>query len=412
MNRGKTKYFKRLVLLNLLGCISLNGLAIAEGQEVQKESPSFTDTAYLKSGHRLKDYILDTGDTLSIEFVDAPELSTSVTVDPQGQIYLHRIKNAYVRGLTIKELTRILEKRYEEFLLSPEIFIKITTFKSIRISVNGEVRNPGLYRFSPFTPATSGSKLNETERMNLGLENTNTYTDLNDIDPIALDGERVINNNVPTKSSSEIKRSSEFITTLSNAITRAGGLTSYSDLSKIRIVRDIPLGKGGGKKRAIIDFNPYLRDSISSSDLRLFDGDSIFIPRLEKADPTILQSSILSGLTPKFIFVTIGGKIETPGIVKVPLESALSDVMNLSGPRKPLSGKIFLIRYNKDGTLLRKNIRYSSNATPGSLKNPYLLSGDLISVKNSILGRSAGNIKEITAPVVGIYTFREVLKNW
>ena len=61
--------------------------------------------------------------------------------------------------------------------------------------------------------------------------------------------------------------------------------------------------------------------------------------------------------------------------------------MNITCPRKPLSGKNYLIRYNQDGTLLRKSISYSSSATPGSSKNPYLLVGDSIRKKDSIFGK-------------------------
>ena len=85
--------------------------------------------------------------------------------------------------------------------------------------------------------------------------------------------------------------------------------------------------------------------------------------------------------------------------------------MNLTGPRKPLAGKVFLIRYNQDGTLLRKNIKYSPNASPGSPRNPYLLSGDLITIKNSVLGRTSGTISAITRPIVGIYSTKELYEN-
>ena len=85
--------------------------------------------------------------------------------------------------------------------------------------------------------------------------------------------------------------------------------------------------------------------------------------------------------------------------------------MNLTGPRKPLAGKVFLIRYNQDGTLLRKNIKYSSNASPGSPRNPYLLLRDLITIKNSILGRTSGTISAITRTILGIYSTKELYEN-
>ena len=220
-----------------------------------------------------------------------------------------------------------------------------------------------------------------------------------------------INRDFPSNSNNLIKRSNDYITTLSNAIQSSGGLTSYSDISKIELIRDIPIGKGGGKKIAIIDFQSYINEANNSNDLRLFDGDSIFIPSLQEKNTTIIPNSILSGLSPRFITVSIRGLIESPGNVTVPLEGSLADVMNITGPRKPLSGKIYLIRYNQDGTILRKNINYSSKATPGSLENPYLVSGDLITVKNSFFGRSASAIRAVTAPFIGIYAARQVVED-
>ena len=107
----------------------------------------------------------------------------------------------------------------------------------------------------------------------------------------------------------------------------------------------------------------------------------------------------------------ISGQIEYPGSIMLPIQGSLSDVMNLSGPRKPLSGNIFLIRYNKDGTLTRKSIRYSSTASPGSKNNPYLMQGDLITVKNSLLGRTSGVLKAVTEPLVGIYATKQIIEN-
>ena len=209
-----------------------------------------------------------------------------------------------------------------------------------------------------------------------------------------------------------IKRSSEYLITISDAIRKAGGITSKTDLSRIEITRDVPLGKGGGKKRAIIDFNAYVNNSDVTNDIRIFDGDSLFFPKLSKKDPTQIPNSILSGISPKFISVNIFGRVENPGNIKVPLEAALSDAIDLTGPIKPLSGKIVLIRYEIDGSVTKKKISYSATAKRGSKSNPYLKADDLISVKNSILGKTTGIISEITAPFVGIYATKETIEGF
>ena len=224
--------------------------------------------------------------------------------------------------------------------------------------------------------------------------------------------ENNIRNNLNNKSNFQIKRPSDNFTTISNAIRKAGGITSKTDLSRIEIIRDVPIGKGGGKKRAIIDFTSFINESDPSNDIRLFDGDRIFLPKLATASSDIIPKSILSGLSPRFITVDIFGRVENPGTVKLPLEAALSDAIDLTGPIRPLSGKIVLIRYNRDGTILKKNISYSARAKRGSRRNPFVKQGDLISVRNSILGKTTGVIREFTAPFVGIYSTKEIIEGF
>ena len=74
--------------------------------------------------------------------------------------------------------------------------------------------------------------------------------------------------------------------------------------------------------------------------------------------------------------------------------------------------RIVLIRYEKDGTVLKKNISYSARAKRGSKRNPYLIEDDLISVKNSIFGKTTGVLKEVTAPFAGIYSTKELIEGF
>ena len=77
-----------------------------------------------------------------------------------------------------------------------------------------------------------------------------------------------------------------------------------------------------------------------------------------------------------------------------------------------LSGKVFILRYNRDGTLIRKTVNYSSKALPGSQRNPYLLNNDIITVRNSFFGKSTGIIKAITEPFIGIYSTKELIDSF
>lgn len=459
------------------------------------EKEKLKDITYLVPRNNLDKYILGPGDVLLIKFKNTPELNNEYLIDKAGEVLLPRIKNAYISGLTIKELRDILERRYEEYLISPiieisiseykfidsgtfrvneegeiylpslatdpnetlrktfvrgltkeelellleeryqnflinpKVFVRVKSFKPLRVALSGEVRNPGILKFGAYRNFQEKETKSEEEKINIAKEKmqknkqnfsnySNNVKENNFMGSSETSKSKSLqsfsnnDNNISISDDSDIKSKSNYLSTLSRAIFESGGLTSYSDISKIKILRDIPLGKGGGKKVAIIDLNPFIYESDDTNDLRLFDGDQIFIPRLKERNPKLIPISILSGLTPKFINVQITGKIENPGNFKIPVEGSLSDLMNLSGPRKPLSGKVFLIRYERDGSLLRKQINYSSRRIAGSESNPFLKEGDIISVKNSILGRSAGTIKTFTEPFIGVYTFKELIQNF
>ena len=407
--------------IKVIGFIFLTSFINVQAESIVKKENTPIQTSYLESKDELKDYILDTGDSLYIEFINLPDLSGDFTIDSQGEIYFKRIKETYVRGLSIKELKHLLEERYTEFLYDPEIYIRITRFKPIKVAVRGEVRRPGLVYFKGFTPSNeyileNSRKQKSTElELNFDLDRSLIEKNTSSKNEGRIMERTIAGSTVSTdETTTEIENTNEdeFATKISNAIIRAGGLTSYSDISQIEIIRNVPINNGGGKKKAIFNLTSYLKYSDTDMDIRLFDGDIIYIPKLKTPDPSLLPSSIVAGLTPSFISVTVTGRIENSGQVKIPNEGSLSDVMNLAGPRKPLSGKVYLIRYKRDGTLLRKEIKYSSTAEPGSDRNPYLISGDFISVKNSVLGRTAGVIRDVTAPFIGIKATKDLVEDF
>ena len=378
--------------------------------DVSKANTNFPTTKnnqieieYLESRNELEDYIIDTGDSIYLEFFPASELNGVFSVNEEGELLLPRLDETHVRGLTKIELKTLLEKRYAEFLIDPEIKIRIVGFKSIRVLARGELRNPGFYKFPAYASRSLVSlDKGDNSELDTLIEINNEQSDI---------GQHFQSNN-QSPQDIVVKRSNEALTTISDVIKKAGGITSKTDLSRIEIIRDVPLGKGGGKKKAIINFNAYLNESDSTNDIRIFDGDSLFFHKLPKADANQIPKSILSGITPKFILVNLFGRVESPGEIRLPLEATLSDAIDLTGPIKPLSGKIVLIRYEKDGKVLKKNISYSARAKRGSKNNPYLKNDDLITVKNGFLGQTTQVIRDVTAPFVGIYATREIFEGF
>lgn len=371
------------------------------------------DSNYLNSKKELRDYIIDNGDKLFIEFYPASEFSDFYSVNQEGEVYLPRLKETNVRGLTTQELEKFLKQKYAEFLISPDINVKIAVFRGINITVAGEVRYPGIYKFKPYESSSinnflkksiDGSYMREDQTNQDPFKRQKTqnklFTDLSTKDK---------NNNFINFLE---KKSEENIITISDVLRKAGGITSSSDLKRIQIIRDIPKGQGGGKKVAIINFDTLFFDASTTNDIRLFDGDRIFIPTLSNPIKDQIPKSVLLGLSPRFVKVNVFGRVSTTGEFMLPLEGTLSDALDITGPIKPLSGKVILIRYNNDGTISKKKIAYSANAPRGSKSNPFIKEGDLITVTNSFLGKTTEVLREVTAPFIGIYTTKELIEDF
>ena len=117
----------------------------------------------------LQNYRLDQGDSIFIKFEKTPELNLTVTLDKLGEVILPRIKDTYVRGLTIYQLTKILKERYTEFLINPEIEVRIVRYRFIdsqnyTISKLGEIFVPRP-NFSPLNLYVRGLKIRELEKL-------------------------------------------------------------------------------------------------------------------------------------------------------------------------------------------------------------------------------------------------------
>ncbi len=411
-------------IFNFLFLFFIFDISKADTNNFTNSKSDLIGIEYLESKNELQDYMLDTGDAIYLDIYPASELNGVYSVNEEGELFLPKLDETYVRGLTTNELEDLLKKRYSEFLVESEIKVRIKEFKPIRVLVRGELRNPGRYTFPAYTSGSQEVFNNEIisnkyseEKYDSdanffakdfpGVEALERENNLSTIEPD-------LKLNFQSSENVSIKSSKENIITISKVIRKAGGITSSTDLSRIEVLRDIPLGKGGGKKRAIINFKSYLdRLSLDTvSDLRIFDGDILTFSKLSKPNKSQIPKSILSGISPKFINVNLFGRVDDPGIVRLPLEATLSDAIDISGPIKPLSGKVILIRYEKDGTVIKKRISYSSNAKRGSRRNPYLMEDDLITVKNSFLGKSTDVIKEFTAPFIGIYSTKELIEGF
>jgi polysaccharide export outer membrane protein len=61
------------------------------------------------------------------------------------------------------------------------------------------------------------------------------------------------------------------------------------------------------------------------------------------------------------------------------------------------------IRFTREGELDRRVFSYNPNAPSASYKNPILMSGDIVRVRDSVLSAGVGLVNELATPFVGVY---------
>ena len=152
-----------------IGSLSLNAYASKE-----EFSENFPTIEYLKKKSN-EDYILGTGDIIEIKFSkEAPELKKLVSIDLNGTIFLERINRVYISGLSIQELTTLLNKKYADFLIDPNVEISVKKYRPIKVFIKGEVENPGVYILSGFNGLVKPT-INEFGSMNNDPNFRNPY---------------------------------------------------------------------------------------------------------------------------------------------------------------------------------------------------------------------------------------------
>lgn len=234
-------------------------------------------------------YRVGPGDVLEVDVYDDPDLSGLVTVQHSGDISFPLLGDIVIVGMTVKEVQlKLVELLGKDFLVDPQVVVRVKEHRSQWITLVGEVVRPGKYYLQ-------GAKsllelLTEAGGFSSGASGEVIVTRVSDRAPAAILAEdngspadtsaRVFL--TPGQSPSEQKaalslelRSGDIVTatstqfffisgevkkpgsypvssglTILKAISVAGGLTKFGGKGKVEILRKRP---SGGTQRIKVD---------------------------------------------------------------------------------------------------------------------------------------------------------------
>lgn len=99
------------------------------------------------SGALPTEYRVGPSDVLSLKVFQEPELSNDkLVVDSTGSIYVPLIGSVVAAGKTRNELANEIASRLNErYIVNPQVTLNVVTAVTQRVTVEGEVKKPGLF---------------------------------------------------------------------------------------------------------------------------------------------------------------------------------------------------------------------------------------------------------------------------
>ncbi len=259
-------YFTSLIVATLptLPALAQPPVSVPLGSPTTPAALNSTFNPLINVGlkEELGKYTLGPGDVVRIDIFNVPELSGSQTIAPDGTVTIGLIGAIKVEGLTIEETARLLERKLSPFLVRKIVNVSLVDARPLNIAVVGEVNRPGT-RILTFSRSTATGR----------------------------DAQAA---------------------TITRALELAGGITQQADVSNIQVSR---VGSGGQRRIIKVDLLNLLRQGDINQDVKLLDGDSVFVPGL--ADSTINQPRQVgaSSFAPDnfSIQITVSGEVNRTG---------------------------------------------------------------------------------------------------
>ena len=246
---------------------------------------------------KVKEYRVDTGDELRVEFYYYPIMNYNVKVRPDGQISVPLIGEMDAAGLTPKELRENLEKAFQPHLLRSKVTVDLIKFnvkteelmkaiysqdrgqaRLVVVRPDGAISLPfiGDRQAAGYTPAELGGMLEESYRKYIAQVSIKVAVS------VARSNKCYILGEVTRPNFYDLPQP----TTLTQLISMAGGFSREANTHQVVVISRSEEGKPEAR---VIDMDSVIGEGNIGADIPIKQYDVVFIPR------TKLATAALSG---------------------------------------------------------------------------------------------------------------------
>ncbi|MEZ5357636.1 MAG: SLBB domain-containing protein [Candidatus Zixiibacteriota bacterium] len=236
------------------------------------------------------DYLLGPGDNIIINLWGRVQQEWNLTVDREGKVFIPKVGELNAWGLTLDQFNERLDTELAKVYTGFKRKVTLGKIRTIKVFVYGEVKSPGGYAVSA-------------------------------------------------------------LSTLFNALYRAGGPTDNGSMRQIKLIRN--------SETKLIDLYDFLIAGDNTCDVPLMSGDVVFVP--------------LVGAQ-----ATVRGEVKRPAIYELVDEETISDLITLAGgpTANAYMGRLMLDRIGEDDSRKIVDLNFSQDEHD----DPLLANGDDLSV--------------------------------
>ncbi|MEC4817431.1 MAG: polysaccharide biosynthesis/export family protein [Scytonema sp. PMC 1069.18] len=349
-------------------------------------------------------YRLGPGDAIAVSVVRFPDLSFQAVINPEGNIAIPLLGTVSLRGLTLEQAQEKIRSGLNRFVVDPLVTLSLVAQRpdlnfQAQISPEGNILVPQVGTLS-----LQGLTLQEAEeKIRLALNKVLVEPDVS----VSLNAQRpvqvTINGEVTKPGIYPINTA---LPRVGDALLLAGGSTMMADLRQVQVRRRLVDGSVVSQN---IDLYSSLQNGGSIPNLRLQDGDAIFIPRREIAtddsyDQNLVARSTLAVPQIRVRVLNYAGG----GIVTVPVPNGSNFVDVLSGINTDSANlsEIALIRFDPErGRAVRQTLNAKKALAGDVSQNVPLQDNDIIVVGRSLIARISNTLSTITRPFADVFGF-------
>lgn len=171
------------VLLALLAVLGLQACASGGpiGAGLASGSAAYNVIPLASANRAPEDYRIGALDALDITILQEPELSTKMTqVDAFGNVNLPLVGDVKAKGKTAGELAKEVAARYsQKYLRNPQVSVVVSKPVAQKVTVQGEVVQPGIYTIEGPTTLLGALSLARGETQVAALDDVAVFRTVN-----------------------------------------------------------------------------------------------------------------------------------------------------------------------------------------------------------------------------------------